>query len=154
MIWVSSWQIRLGLDWASAVAKMGRFVGLLGHIGSWRFVSLTLFYLIGIDLSQLFECREQSLKILFHLPIADVRHAGWLDHDSYAISFEVANYTFHWECLDWVLTQERVEVYRIKHVNADNEDDSSDRKDVGWHPQYVQLQKHIICYLLRLRINL
>jgi hypothetical protein len=35
--------------------------------------------------------------------------------------------------------QERVEVYRIKHVNADNEDDSSEHKDVGLHPQYVQL---------------
>ena len=37
--------------------------------------------------------------------------------------------------------QERVEVYRIKQVNADNEDDSSDHKDVGRLSQYVQLSK-------------
>ena len=51
-------------------------------------------------MSQLFEYEKQSLKILFHLPIADVRHAGWLDHDSYAISYEVVNYAFRPECLD------------------------------------------------------
>jgi hypothetical protein len=45
--------------------------------------------------------------------------------------------------------QERVEVYRIKHVNADNEDDSSDHKDVGLH-QYVKLSKAYNRYLLRM----
>lgn len=64
-----------------------------------RFI-YTFCFLIGIDLSQLFEYEEQSLRILFHLPIVDVRQAGWLDHDSYAISFEVVNYTFRSECLD------------------------------------------------------
>ena len=67
---------------------------LLGHIGNLRFVSCAFSYFKGINLSQLFEYEEQSLRILFHLPIADVRHAVWLDHDSYAISFEVANYIF------------------------------------------------------------
>ena len=37
--------------------------------------------------------------------------------------------------------QERVEVYRIKQVNADNEDDFSDHKYVGRLPQYVQLSE-------------
>ena len=78
---------------------MGRFVGLLGRIENLRSVSCTFSYFKGIDLSQLFEYEEQSLKILFHLPIADVRHAVWLDHDSYAISFEVVNYIFHSERL-------------------------------------------------------
>ena len=48
----------------------------------------------------MFEFEDQSLKILFHLPIADIKHAAWLDHDSYAISFEVANYIFCSEYLD------------------------------------------------------
>ena len=77
-----------GLAWAHRELTVRFMYFLLSH---------------GIDCNfffQLFEFEEQSLKILFHLPIADVRHAWWLDHDSYAISFEVAHYTFRLECLD------------------------------------------------------
>lgn len=84
---------------------------------------------------------EEPLKILFHFPIADVKHVGWLDHDSYAISFEVAITPFVRSARTEYRHQERVEVYRIKHVNADNEDNSSDHKDVRWYSQYVQLLK-------------
>lgn len=90
------------------------------------------------------------MRVLFHLPIADVKHVGWLDHDSYAISFEVLNYTFVWSASTEYRHQERVEVYRIKHVNADNEDDSSDHNDVGLLSQYVKLSKAYNRYLLRM----
>jgi hypothetical protein len=109
-----------------------------------RFIIRRFMYFL---LSQLFEYEEQSLRILFHLPIADVRHwhAAWLDHDSEAIFFEVANSILSFFCSASTeyRRQERVEVYRMKHVNADNEDDSSNHRDEGWHPQHVELSKTI-----------
>ena len=56
------------------------------------------------------------------------------------------NYTFVHSGLTEYWHQGRVEVYRIKHVNADNEDDPCDHKDIQWHPQYVQFPK--VCNLL------
>jgi hypothetical protein len=117
---------------SKAILTNPRDVGVLLTNATWTGLSLRRRHdgtLCGLAWAHreltLFEYGEQSLRILFHLPIADVRHAWWLDHDSYAISFEG-----------------RVEVYRIKHVNADNEDDSSDRKDVECH-----LQPELTCAL-------
>ena len=118
---------------------MGRFVGLLGRIGNSRSVSCPFSYHIGINLPQVFEYGEESLRVLFRLPIADVRDAGWLDHNSYAISFEACNYFFIQSDLTEYRHQERVEIYRIKQVSADNEDVPSGHKDMGSHPLYVQL---------------
>jgi len=88
-----------------------------------------------------FEYGEQLLRVLFRLPIAGIRHAGWLDHDSYAISFEVSNNTFVLSGPTECRHQERVEVYRIKHIKTDNEDDPSEHKDVSWNSRYVQRSK-------------
>lgn len=69
-------------------------------------------------------------------PIDDLRNMTWISQLSYALTFEVLS---SWPALSIseAPTKRRVEVYRLKFLDSDNEEIDPDRYGSATHAQYA-----------------
>lgn len=98
-----------------------------------------VFFRLNVHILQAFETKDNTLRVLFVTPIADIEDVKWVGDATYAIAFFVSP---HLALIGRELnpcTQDRTEVYELKTVNADNEEVASES------PSFSDLSLNVQC---------